>query len=103
MVLPSEWPHPRLEHWRTLLRARAIENQCFFVGVNRVGTDRTNHFCGHSAIIDPSPYSLLLWKPQPPFFETDVLLMPQDNMIQNFDIEKLACLHNTIGQDDIFG
>lgn len=53
MVLPSEWPHPRLEHWRILLRARAIENQCFFVGVNRVGCDDANTFCGHSAVIDP--------------------------------------------------
>ncbi len=53
VLLPSEWPHPRLAHWRTLMRARAIENQCFFVAVNRVGSDRNNTFCGHSAIIDP--------------------------------------------------
>lgn len=53
ILLPSEWPHPRLAHWRTLLRARAIEDQCFIAAVNRVGSDRTNTFCGHSAIIDP--------------------------------------------------
>ena len=53
ILLPSEWPHPRLAHWRTLIRARAIENQCFFAAVNRVGRDRDNHFCGHSALIDP--------------------------------------------------
>ncbi len=53
ILLPSEWPHPRLTHWRTLLRARAIENQCFVAAVNRVGSDRSNTFCGHSALIDP--------------------------------------------------
>ncbi|MCO6453613.1 MAG: carbon-nitrogen family hydrolase [Caldilineales bacterium] len=53
VLLPSEWPHPRLAHWRTLIRARAIENQCFVAAVNRVGSDRANSFCGHSALIDP--------------------------------------------------
>jgi omega-amidase len=53
VYLPAEWPHPRLAHWRTLLRARAIENQMFMVGVNRVGNDGTYSFFGHSAIIDP--------------------------------------------------
>jgi predicted amidohydrolase len=53
VYLPAEWPHPRLAHWRTLLRARAIENQMYMIGVNRVGTDGTHNFFGHSAIIDP--------------------------------------------------
>lgn len=53
VTLPAEWPQPRLAHWRTLLRARAIENQMFMIGVNRVGTDGTYEFFGHSAIIDP--------------------------------------------------
>ena len=37
---PANWPAPRREHWRTLLRARAIENQAYVVGVNRVGDGR---------------------------------------------------------------
>ena len=53
ILLPSEWPHPRLHHWRTLLRSRAIEDQCFLAAVNRVGSDQANTFCGHSAVIDP--------------------------------------------------
>ena len=52
-VLPSEWPHPRLMHWRTLLRARAIENQLFMIACNRVGTVGDTVFFGHSTIIDP--------------------------------------------------
>jgi predicted amidohydrolase len=53
VLLPSEWPHPRLEHWRTLIRARAIENQMFVIACNRVGVSKETTFCGHSAIIDP--------------------------------------------------
>ncbi len=53
IFLPSEWPHPRLAHWRTLLQARAIENQLFMVACNRVGTTGETAFFGHSAIIDP--------------------------------------------------
>lgn len=53
VILPSEWPHPRLAHWQTLLRARAIENQMFVVACNRVGVTGETHFFGHSSIIDP--------------------------------------------------
>lgn len=54
ILLPAEWPHPRLAHWRTLLRARAIENQCFVVASNRVGQDPNGtRFFGHSVILDP--------------------------------------------------
>jgi len=49
----SAWPFPRLEHLRTLALARAIENQCYLVLANRVGTDDGVTFCGTSAIIDP--------------------------------------------------
>ena len=53
VFLPAEWPHPRLNHWQILLRARAIENQMYVVACNRVGTSKDTHFCGHSCIIDP--------------------------------------------------
>lgn len=53
VLLPSEWPAPRIEHWRTLVRARAIENQCFVIACNRVGADRANTFGGRSAVVDP--------------------------------------------------
>jgi omega-amidase len=53
LFVPAEWPLPRLAHWRTLLTARAIENQCYVVACNRAGSDPANTFAGHSMIIDP--------------------------------------------------
>lgn len=49
----ANWPTPRVEAWKALLRARAIENQCYVAGVNRVGNDPSCEYCGGSAIIDP--------------------------------------------------
>ncbi|MDQ0270694.1 carbon-nitrogen family hydrolase [Cytobacillus purgationiresistens] len=49
----AEWPTPRLDHWRALLIARAIENQCYIIACNCVGSDPNNEFAGHSIIIDP--------------------------------------------------
>ena len=50
----ANWPSPRRGPWRTLLRARAIENLAYTIGVNRVGVDGNNHpYAGDSAIIDP--------------------------------------------------
>ncbi|MBB5323920.1 putative amidohydrolase [Anoxybacillus tepidamans] len=53
LFVVAEWPLPRLHHWRTLLQARAIENQCYVIACNRAGTDPNNTFAGHSMIIDP--------------------------------------------------
>jgi predicted amidohydrolase len=52
-ILSSAWPFPRIEHFRTLVAARAIENQSYIISSNRVGTDEGVTCCGSSAIIDP--------------------------------------------------
>lgn len=49
----ANWPDTRIEHWRALLKARAIENQCFVAGVNRVGDDPKLHYNGFSSVFDP--------------------------------------------------
>ncbi|KRM73839.1 carbon-nitrogen family hydrolase [Secundilactobacillus collinoides] len=59
IFVPAEWPTPRLEQWRKLLAARAIENQSFVVGVNRVGSDPDNRFGGSSVVYDPLGKELL--------------------------------------------
>lgn len=53
IIYVASWPTPRVEAWRTLLKARAIENQCYIMGVNRVGTDPSCEYCGGTAFIDP--------------------------------------------------
>ena len=53
-IYVANWPERRSHAWKTLLCARAIENQCYVVGVNRVGTDANNiNYSGNSLIIDP--------------------------------------------------
>jgi predicted amidohydrolase len=52
-VVPANWPAKRSGHWRTLLRARAIENQAYVVGVNRVGEGGGIEYAGDSAIVGP--------------------------------------------------
>ena len=48
----ASWPASRRDAWRTLLRARAIENQCFVAAANRVGCDPAAHYAGDSALVD---------------------------------------------------
>lgn len=53
LLYVANWPDKRTTHWTTLLQARAIENQCFVLGVNRVGTDGNNlSYSGASAAYD---------------------------------------------------
>lgn len=53
-VVASAWPHPRVEAWSTLVRARAIENQAFVLACNGVGLSAYGPaLCGRSAIVDP--------------------------------------------------
>ena len=51
LVYVANWPTPRVEAWDALLKARAIENMSYCIGVNRIGLDNNNHqYPGHSAI-----------------------------------------------------
>lgn len=54
MIVMANWPSSRIAQWDTLLKARAIENQCYVAGVNRTGVDGYEiAYNGHSAIYDP--------------------------------------------------
>jgi len=53
IIVPAEWPLARIDHWRALLVARAIENQCYIVACNAVGETGDTVFGGHSMIVDP--------------------------------------------------
>ena len=52
-VVPANWPESRREHWLALLRARAIENQAYVIGCNRVGSGGGLTYSGDSRIFDP--------------------------------------------------
>jgi omega-amidase len=52
-VVPANWPEARRAHWQALLTARAIENQAYVVGVNRVGEGGGLRYAGDSRIVDP--------------------------------------------------
>ena len=58
-ILPAAFPHPRLEHWRKLVCARAIENQTYFIAANQSGVEDHGsgvgeaHYFGHSMVVDP--------------------------------------------------
>jgi len=52
-LVVANWPAPRRDHWRTLLHARAIENQAYVVGANRVGRGGRLDYVGDSAVIGP--------------------------------------------------
>lgn len=60
LVNIANWPIPRIEHWRTLLKARAIENQCFMIGCNRVGNDPLSKYSGSSEVFDPLGKEILM-------------------------------------------
>lgn len=53
LIYVANWPAPRIQAWEVLLRARAIENQCYVIGVNRIGEDSNQlNYPGQSAIMD---------------------------------------------------
>ncbi|MDO5562181.1 MAG: carbon-nitrogen family hydrolase [Synergistaceae bacterium] len=53
LFISAEWPTIRIDHWRALLKARAIENMMYVVACNRVGNSKNTEFGGHSVILDP--------------------------------------------------
>lgn len=63
LLYVANWPKSRIAHWDILLQARAIENQCYVVAVNRVGTDGNGLFYnGHSSIYHPNGEQLMSFK-----------------------------------------
>ena len=53
LIYVANWPKPRVNAWDILLKARAVENMSYVIGVNRVGTDANNHeYVGHSQAVD---------------------------------------------------
>lgn len=63
-IYVASWPASRAEVWSALLKARAIENQCYVIGVNRVGDDPESHYSGNSIVIDAYGHTVAACTPE---------------------------------------
>lgn len=70
--MPSAWPYPRVEHWKLLPRARAVENQLFVAAVNGSGTFDDASLLGRSSVYDPWGTTLASTGDDPDLVVTDV-------------------------------
>lgn len=71
----ANWPDKRIAHWLALLKARAIENQCFMIGVNRVGEVPFNNYNGLSAVYDPMGNEVVLNENEEKIIPVEIDLM----------------------------
>lgn len=78
IIIVANWPESRKDVWQVLLKARAIENQCYVIGCNRTGYDPICHYCGDSAIISP-----------------------KGNIIAGFGVEKQPYITADINMEDL--
>lgn len=62
-IYVANWPQARIDAWTTLLHARAIENQCYVIGVNRVGSSPYAHYNGASEMVDAFGHTLAACRP----------------------------------------
>ena len=84
LIYVANWPERRFKPWEILLKARAIENQAYVVGVNRVGIDDNNVvFSGNSAIIDAYGNILTNLKAHEDSFETTTISLNKLNNFRN--------------------
>jgi omega-amidase len=72
IVVIANWPVTRIEHWRTLLKARAIENQCYVAGVNRTGSDPMLKYNGFSSVYDPMGKEIISLEDEEKIISADI-------------------------------
>ena len=72
LIYIASWPATRAAHWSALLTARAIENQAYVIGVNRVGNDPKNEYPGLSCVIDPQGKDIAVADDQPTALHTEI-------------------------------
>lgn len=91
LIYVANWPERRIQAWKTLLQARAIENQCYVVGANRVGDDGNKiHYSGESMIIDPLGEVLYSKKDEEDIYTTTLEKTQLDSVREKFPFWKDA-------------
>lgn len=88
ITIVANWPESRRDHWITLLKARAIENQCYICGVNRVGLDAELSYSGDSMIIDPNGKVVTRLKNKEGLLIDDIDVGIVNSIRNNFNIKK---------------
>lgn len=84
LLYVANWPKPRINAWDVLLKARAIENMCYCVGVNRVGKDESDYeFSGHSAVYNVLGEEISTIKPNQK--QTEIVVLNKNHIYTNRD------------------
>lgn len=93
IIYVANWPERRIHAWKTLLQARAIENQCYVIGVNRTGEDgNAIHYSGESMIVDPLGETLYTVKDKEDIFTITLTKSDLDAVREKFPFLKDADL-----------
>lgn len=90
LIYIANWPEKRAHHWKSLLLGRAIENQCYTIGVNRIGKDGNDfYYSGDTALIDYKGETIFQTSHVENAVTTEIALQPQQAFRQ-----KLAFLND---------
>lgn len=101
LIYVANWPDRRIHAWRTLLQARAIENQCYVVGVNRVGNDGNGiHYTGETMIVDPLGEVLYTKKDEEDIFTIELDRDRLTSVREKFPFWQDADRFQILGGDD---
>ena len=88
IIVIANWPEVRREHWITLLKARAIENQCYILGVNRVGLGNNIKYAGDSMIVSPLGEVLCHLSSYEGLIYSNILKEEVENIRSKFPLKK---------------
>lgn len=88
ITVAASWPKSREEHWITLLKARAIENQCYVVGINRTGFGNGLEYNGKSIFVNPDGQILNKINSEEMLIVNDLKIEKIKEVKENFDIKK---------------
>lgn len=88
VIIIANWPENRREHWIALLKARAIENQCYVLAVNRVGEDKGLVYSGDSMIVDPLGNIIKTMYEEEGLIIADIDVAQVENIRDKFNVKK---------------